>query len=76
MEASPCIQRMATPHVFNIAVESSEEVGNDKGLSKNESDSFPIMIFKLILLLILLLSDLLYIFVEDRLHLGKTFKQT
>ena len=40
MEASPCLQRMAPPHVFNIAVESSEEVGDDKGLSKNESDSF------------------------------------
>lgn len=32
LEASPCIQRMATPHVLNIAVESFEEVGDDKGL--------------------------------------------
>lgn len=32
LEASSCIQRMATPHVFNIAVESSEEVENNKGL--------------------------------------------
>ena len=53
---------MAHPHVPNIAVEPFEEVGDDKGLSKNESDSFPIIIFKIILLLILLLSDLLYIF--------------
>ena len=40
LEASPSIQRMASPHVPNIAVESFEEVGDDKGLSKNESDSF------------------------------------
>ena len=40
LEASPCLQRMATPHVLNIDVESFEEVENDKGLSKNESDSF------------------------------------
>ena len=32
LEASPCIQRMASPHVPNIAVESFEEVGDDKGL--------------------------------------------
>ena len=69
------MQRMAPPNVHDIAVEPFEEVGDDKGLSKNESDSFPIMIFKIILLLKLLLSDLLYIFVEDRLYLGKTFKQ-
>ena len=40
LEASPCIQRMAPPHVHDITVESFEEVGDDKGLSKNESDSF------------------------------------
>ena len=40
LEASPCIQRMAPPHVHDIAVEPFEEVGDDKGLSKNESDSF------------------------------------
>ena len=40
LEASPCIQRMAPPHVLNIAMESFEEVGDDKGLSKNESDLF------------------------------------
>ena len=62
LEAYPCLQRMATPHVPNIAVEPFEEEGDDKGLSKNESDSFPIMTFKIILLLILFLSDLLYIF--------------
>ena len=33
--ASPCLQRMATPHVLNIAVESFEEVENDKGLETN-----------------------------------------
>ena len=33
LEASPCIQRMAPPHVPSIAVESFEEVGDDKGLS-------------------------------------------
>lgn len=32
LEASPCIQRMAPPHVPNIAVESFEEVENDNGL--------------------------------------------
>ena len=69
LEASPCIQRMATPHVLNIAMEPFEEVENDKGLSKNESESFPIMAFKIILLLILLLSDLLPIFAEDIKHL-------
>ena len=31
---------MTPPHVPNIAVESFKEVGDDKGLSKNESDSF------------------------------------
>lgn len=75
LEASPCIQRMAPPHVPNIAVEPFEEVGDDKGLSKNKSDSFSIMTFIIFPLQTLLLSDLLYIFVEDRLHLGKTFKQ-
>ena len=30
LEASPCIQRMAPPHVPNIAVEPFEEVGDDK----------------------------------------------
>lgn len=40
LEASPCIQRMAPPHVHDITVEPFEEVGDDKGLSKNESDSF------------------------------------
>ena len=40
LEAYPCLQRMATPHVPNIAVEPFEEVGDDKGLSKNESDLF------------------------------------
>ena len=69
LEASPCLQRMATSHVLNIAVEPFEEVGDDKGLSKNESDSFPIMAFKIIFLLILLLSDLLPIFAEDIKHL-------
>ena len=39
LEASPCIQRMASPHVPNIAVESFEEVGDDKGLSKNLTHS-------------------------------------
>lgn len=33
LEASPCLQRMAPPHVLNITVESFEEVGDDKGLS-------------------------------------------
>ena len=33
LEASPCITRMASPHVPNIAVEPFEEVGDDKGLS-------------------------------------------
>lgn len=32
LEASPRLQRMAPPHVLNIAVESFEEVENDKGL--------------------------------------------
>ena len=32
LEASSCIQRMASTHVLNIAVESFEEVENDKGL--------------------------------------------
>lgn len=32
LEASPCLQRMAPPHVLNIAVESFEKVENDKGL--------------------------------------------
>ena len=40
LETSSCIQRMTPPHVPNIAVESFKEVGDDKGLSKNESDSF------------------------------------
>lgn len=62
LEASPCIQRMATTHVLNTAVESFKEVGDDKGLSKNESDSFPIMTFIIFPLQTLLLSDLLYIF--------------
>lgn len=39
LEASPCLQRMAPPHVLNIAVESFEEVGDDKGLSKNLTHS-------------------------------------
>ena len=69
LEASPCISRMASPHVPDIAMEPFEEVGDDKGLSKNESDSFPIMIFKIILLLILLLLDLLYIFAIGIKHL-------
>lgn len=69
LETSPCIQRMVTPHVLDIAMEPFEEVENDKGLSKNESESFPIMAFKIILLLILLLSDLLPIFAEDIKHL-------
>ena len=34
LEASPCIQRMAPPHVPNIAVEPFEEVEDDKGLSR------------------------------------------
>ena len=34
LEASPCIQRMAPPHVHDIAVEPFEEVGDDKGLSR------------------------------------------
>ena len=34
LEASPCIQRMTPPHVPNIAVEPFEEVGDDKGLSR------------------------------------------
>ena len=33
LEASPCLQRMAPPHVYDIAVEPFEEVGDDKGLS-------------------------------------------
>ena len=33
LETSTCIQRMAPPHVLNIAVESFEEMENDKGLS-------------------------------------------
>lgn len=33
LEASPCIQRMAPPHVHDITVEPFEEVGDDKGLS-------------------------------------------
>lgn len=32
LEASPCLQRMASPHVHNIAMESFKEVGDDKGL--------------------------------------------
>ena len=40
LEASSCIQRMAPLHVPNIAVELFEEERDDKGLSKNESDSF------------------------------------
>lgn len=32
LEASPCLQRMISPHVLNIAVEPFEEVGDDKGL--------------------------------------------
>lgn len=32
LEASPCIQRMAPLHAHDIAVESFEEVGDDKGL--------------------------------------------
>ena len=32
LEASPSIQRMASPHVPNTAMESFEEVGDDKGL--------------------------------------------
>ena len=32
LETSTCIQRMAPPHVLNIAVEPFEEVGDDKGL--------------------------------------------
>ena len=32
LETSPCLQRMATPHVLNIIMESFEEVGDDKGL--------------------------------------------
>lgn len=40
LETSTCIQRMAPPHVLNIAVEPFEEVGDDKGLSKKESYSF------------------------------------
>lgn len=46
LEASHCVQRMAPLHVHDITVEPFEEVGDDKGLSKNESDSYPIMIFK------------------------------
>lgn len=34
LEASTCIQRMAPPHVINIAIEPFEEVGDDKGLSR------------------------------------------
>lgn len=34
VEASSCIQRMAPPHVHDITVESFEEVGDDKGLSR------------------------------------------
>ena len=34
LEVSPCIQRMAPPNVPNIAVEPFEEVGDDKGLSR------------------------------------------
>ena len=33
LETFPCLQRMAPPHVPNIAVEPFEEVGDDKGLS-------------------------------------------
>lgn len=32
LEASTCIQRMTSLHVLNIAMESFEEVGDDKGL--------------------------------------------
>ena len=39
LEASPCLQRMAPPHVHNIAVELFEEVGDDKGLSNNQTHS-------------------------------------
>lgn len=35
LEASPCLPRMAPPHVPNIAVESFEEVEDDKGLEAN-----------------------------------------
>ena len=34
LETSTCIQRMAPPHVLNIAVEPFEEGGDDKGLSR------------------------------------------
>lgn len=34
LEASPCLQRVAPPNVLNIAVESFEKVGDDKGLSR------------------------------------------
>lgn len=34
LETSPCLQRMAPPHVHDITVESFEEVGDDKGLSR------------------------------------------
>lgn len=43
LEASPCIQRMASPNVPNTAVESFEEVGDDKGLSKNQTHSVKCM---------------------------------
>lgn len=39
LEASPRLQRMATSHVLNIAVEPFEEVGDDNGLSKNLTHS-------------------------------------
>lgn len=39
LEASSCLQRMVTSHVFNIAMEPFEEVGGDKGLSKNLTHS-------------------------------------
>lgn len=35
LEASTCIQRMATTHVPNTAVEPFEKVGDDKGLEAN-----------------------------------------
>lgn len=35
LEASPCLQGMAPPHVHDIAVEPFEEVENDKGLEAN-----------------------------------------
>ena len=34
LEASSCLQRMAPTHVHDITVESFEEMGDDKGLSR------------------------------------------